>query len=72
MLTLVNFVGITESVVVNLVMTVVEVLGLVVVVVIGVVVVARGDADFGVLTEFPPRATRSSPSSPGWRWPSSP
>ena len=51
-LTIVNFVGITESVVVNMVMTVVEVSGLVLVLVIGVIVVARGDADFGVLTSF--------------------
>ncbi|MFC3687830.1 APC family permease [Aquipuribacter hungaricus] len=52
LLTLVNFVGITESVVVNLVMTIVEVTGLVVVVVIGILVVARGDTDFSVLTSF--------------------
>ncbi len=51
-LTLVNFVGITESVVVNLVMTLVEVSGLVLVLVIGVIVLARGDADLGVLVSF--------------------
>ncbi len=51
-LTIVNFVGITESVLVNMFMTFVEIFGLVVVMVIGVIVVARGDADFGVLTSF--------------------
>ena len=51
-LTIVNFIGITESVVVNMVMTFVEVFGLIVVLGIGITVVARGDADFGVLTEF--------------------
>ena len=51
-LTVVNFIGITESVVANMVMTFVEVAGLVIVVVIGIVHLARGDADLGVLTEF--------------------
>jgi len=51
-LTIINFVGITESVVVNMVMTFVEIFGLVVVMVIGIIVVVRGDADFGVLTSF--------------------
>ena len=51
-LTIVNFVGITESVVVNMVMTFVEIFGLIVVMVIGVIVITRGDADFGVLLEF--------------------
>jgi amino acid transporter len=51
-LTIVNFVGITESVVVNMVMTFVEVFGLIVVMGIGITVVVQGDADFGVLTEF--------------------
>ncbi|CAA9336828.1 MAG: Uncharacterized amino acid permease, GabP family [uncultured Frankineae bacterium] len=51
-LTIVNFIGITESVVVNMVMTFVEISGLVLVMIIGVIVVARGDADFGVLTSF--------------------
>ncbi len=51
-LTITNFIGITESVVVNLVMTCVEVAGLVIVLVIGILHVTRGDADFGVLTEF--------------------
>ena len=53
-LTVVNFIGITESVVANLVMTCVEVLGLVIVLIVGVVVIAQGDADFGVLGDFSP------------------
>jgi len=52
LLTVVNYIGITESVVVNMVMTFIEVAGLVIVLAIGIVHVARGDADFGVLTEF--------------------
>ncbi|WP_110182842.1 APC family permease [Nocardioides solisilvae] len=51
-LTLVNFLGITESVVANLVMTWVEVAGLVIIVAIGIWHVAQGGVDFGVLTEF--------------------
>ncbi|MBC7372796.1 MAG: APC family permease [Frankiales bacterium] len=51
-LTVVNFIGITESVVVNMLMTFVEVFGLVLVMVIGIIVVVRGDADFAVLTSF--------------------
>ncbi len=48
----VNYLGITESVVANMVMTFVEIAGLVIVMVIGIVYVAQGKADFGVLTEF--------------------
>jgi len=51
-LSLVNYVGITESVVVTVAMTFVEVAGLVAVIAVGVVQVARGDAPFGVLVEF--------------------
>jgi amino acid transporter len=51
-LTAINYIGITESVVVNMIMTFVEVAGLIIVVVIGIVYVARGNADFGVLTQF--------------------
>ena len=51
-LTIINFIGITESVVTNMLMTFVEVGGLVVVMIIGVWYVVEGDADFGVLTEF--------------------
>jgi basic amino acid/polyamine antiporter, APA family len=51
-LTLVNFVGITESVVVNMVMTVVEVAGLVIVMIIGVWYIVQGDATFSTLGDF--------------------
>jgi amino acid transporter len=57
LLTIVNFIGITESVVINMVMTVVEISGLVIVMVIGVWYVAQGDADFGRLTEFETSST---------------
>ena len=48
----VNYIGITESVVVNMVMTFIEVAGLVIVMIIGVWYIAEGDADFGTLVEF--------------------
>lgn len=51
-LALVNFIGITESVVANMLMTFVEIAGLVVVLFIGVWYIAEGDAKFGTLTEF--------------------
>ena len=51
-LTIVNFIGITESVVVNMIMTFVEIFGLILVMVIGIIVVVQGNADFGVLTSF--------------------
>jgi amino acid transporter len=51
-LAVVNFVGITESVVANMLMTFVEVAGLIIVMVIGIWYVAEGNADFGTLTEF--------------------
>jgi amino acid transporter len=51
-LAVVNYIGITESVVANMVMTFVEIAGLVVVLVVGVIVVAERDADFGVLADF--------------------
>lgn len=51
-LAVVNFIGITESVVANLVMTIVEVSGLVIVMIIGVTHVVQGNADFGTLVEF--------------------
>jgi amino acid transporter len=47
-----NFIGITESVVANMLMTIVEVTGLVIVMVIGVIYVGEGNADFGTLTDF--------------------
>ncbi len=45
-----NFIGITESVVANMLMTLVEVTGLVIVMAIGVIFVGQGNADFSVLT----------------------
>jgi amino acid transporter len=51
-LAVVNYIGITESVVANMVMTFVEVAGLVIVMVIGIIYIAQGNADFGTLTEF--------------------
>ena len=58
-LSIVNFIGISESVVVNMVMAFVEILGLAIVMFIGVWYVAEGNADFGVLTEF---STDGSPA----------
>ncbi|MBT9257012.1 APC family permease [Phycicoccus sp. MAQZ13P-2] len=52
LLAVVNFVGITESVVMNMLMTFVEVAGLLVIMAIGVYHVVQGDADFGVLTDI--------------------
>ena len=51
-LAIVNYIGITESVVVNMLMTFVEVAGLIIVMVIGVVYVAQGKADFSTLGDF--------------------
>jgi amino acid transporter len=51
-LVIVNFIGITESVVLNMLMTFVEVAGLVIVMIIGIWYIAQGDADFGVLTDI--------------------
>ena len=51
-LTAINFIGITESVVANMIMTFVEVAGLLIVLAIGVIYVVQGNADFGVLTQF--------------------
>ncbi len=58
-LSIVNFIGISESVVVNMVMAFVEILGLAIVMFIGVWYIAEGNADFGVLTEF---STDGSPA----------
>ncbi|WP_206063187.1 APC family permease [Nocardioides sp. HDW12B] len=52
LLAVINYVGISESVVANMVMTFVEVAGLVIVMIIGVIYVVQGNADFGTLTEF--------------------
>jgi amino acid transporter len=51
-LVVVNFIGITESVVMNMLMTFVEVAGLLIVLVIGIWYIAQGDADFSVLTDI--------------------
>jgi amino acid transporter len=51
-LVVVNFIGITESVVMNMVMTFVEISGLIIVMVIGIWYIAQGDADFGVLADI--------------------
>ena len=51
-LTIINFIGITESVVVNVAMTFVEVAGLLIVMLIAIIFIAQGKADFGVLTEI--------------------
>ncbi len=51
-LTVVNFLGITESVVLNMVMAFVEIAGLVLILVIAIWYVAEGNAQFGTLTEF--------------------
>jgi amino acid transporter len=58
-LSIVNFIGITESVVVNMAMAFVEILGLAIVMFIGVWYIAEGNADFGVLTDF---STDGSPA----------
>jgi APA family basic amino acid/polyamine antiporter len=50
---LINARGIKESVLANVVMTVIEVSGLVLVVVLGALVLGRGDGDVGRVTEFP-------------------
>ena len=52
LLVVVNFIGITESVVMNMLMTFVEVAGLLIVMVIGVWYIAQGNADFGVLADI--------------------
>lgn len=51
-LSVVNFLGITESVVINMVMAFVEIAGLVIIVVTGIWYVAEGNAHFGTLVEF--------------------
>ncbi|MCD4535762.1 APC family permease [Nocardioides sp. cx-169] len=52
LLVVVNFIGITESVWMNMLMTFVEVGGLLIVLLIGIVYIFQGDADFGVLTQI--------------------
>ncbi|EON22965.1 MULTISPECIES: APC family permease [Nocardioides] len=62
LLAIVNFIGITESVVINMVMTFVEVAGLLIVLVIGVWFVAQGKADFGTLVEVDVSGDFGSPA----------
>lgn len=62
LLVAVNFIGITESVWMNMLMTFVEVAGLLIVLVIGIVYIAQGDADFGVLTEVDVSGDYGSPA----------
>ncbi|QIK77322.1 APC family permease [Nocardioides piscis] len=52
LLVLVNYIGITESVVMNMAMTFVELSGLIIVMIIGVWFIAEGNADFGTLTDI--------------------
>jgi amino acid transporter len=61
-LVVVNYIGITESVVINMLMTFVEAAGLAIIMVIGIVHVAKGDADFGVLTHIDTGGDYSSPA----------
>ena len=51
-LTAINYIGISESVIVNMIMTIVEVSGLAIVLIIGIIYVAQGRANFAVLGEF--------------------
>jgi amino acid transporter len=62
LLVVVNYIGITESVVINMLMTFVEVAGLLIVLVIGIVYVAQGNADFGVLTHIDTGGDYGSPA----------
>ncbi|MBL0748737.1 APC family permease [Nocardioides baculatus] len=61
-LVVVNYIGITESVVINMLMTFVEAAGLVIVMIIGIVFIAQGNADFGVLTKIDTGGDYSSPA----------
>ena len=51
-LSIVNFIGITESVIINMLMAFVEIFGLIIVLVIAIWYIAQGNADFGVLVDF--------------------
>jgi amino acid transporter len=52
LLAVLNFIGITESVVANMLMTFVEVTGLVIVMICAVIFIAQGNADFSRLGDF--------------------
>jgi amino acid transporter len=60
-LSVVNFIGITESVVINMVMAFIEIAGLIIVLITAVWFIAEGNADFATLTEFQ-TAEGSSPA----------
>lgn len=51
-LTVVNFIGITQSVVVNMLMTFVEIAGLAIIMLCAILYIGEGSAHFGTLTEF--------------------
>ncbi|HYG94451.1 MAG TPA: APC family permease, partial [Nocardioides sp.] len=51
-LTVVNFIGITESVVINMLMAFVELAGLLLILFIAIWYIAEGNAEFGTLVEF--------------------
>ncbi len=51
-LTVINFIGITESVVINMIMAFIEIAGLAIVLFIAVWFIAQGNADFSVLADF--------------------
>ncbi len=51
-ITTINLIGITESVVINVVMTFIEVSGLIIVMIIGIIALVRGVNDPGVLLQF--------------------
>ncbi len=51
-LTAINYIGITESVVTNMIMTIIEVAGLVIVMIAGLIYVFQGRANWGTLVEF--------------------
>ena len=51
-LTVVNFIGITESVVINMAMTFVEIAGLAIILLCGIVYAFEGNAHFGTLVDF--------------------
>ncbi len=61
-LVVINFIGITESVVINMLMTFVEVSGLIIVMVTGIWFIAQGDADFGVLVDIDTSGTYTNPA----------
>ncbi len=51
-LVFINFIGITESVVMNMLMTFIELSGLIIVMIIAIYYIAQGNADFATLTDI--------------------